>query len=235
MAQSDQAFRALEERLGVRFEDPDLLQRACVHRSYLNENPDSDLVSNERLEFLGDAVLGHVVALWLFHEMPEAAEGDLTRARAALVRRETLGQVAQDLGLGACLLLGKGEDAGGGRYRPPNLANAFEAVIGALYLDQGEAAIHGVVERLLGPRLAHYQSEASLQDEKSRLQEIAQARLRHTPMYRLVEAHGPDHERRFIVEVMVGDQSMGRGAGRSKRDAERAAAREALERLTQTT
>jgi len=221
-----------EQIIGVTFRDRALLEQALVHRSYLNENPDLALPSNERLEFLGDAVLGLVVAEKLYHEFPHLSEGKMTKLRAALVRQETLASLAASLGLGGYLRLGWGEEVSGGRSRQTNLARAFEAVIGAIFLDQGFAVAADSILRLFGDQLRRITEGRLTTDYKSRLQEVVQAEQRLTPVYRMVEASGPDHDKRFVVEVMVGDTVIGRGAGRSKRMAEEEAARSAIERLS---
>jgi ribonuclease-3 len=222
----------LEQIIGVTFRDRTLLEQALVHRSYLNENPDFALPSNERLEFLGDAVLGLVVAEKLYHEFPHLSEGKMTKLRAALVRQETLASLAASLGLGSYLRLGRGEEVSGGRSRQTNLARAFEAVVGAVFLDQGFAVAADSILRLFGDQLRRITEGRLTTDYKSRLQEVVQAEQRLTPVYRVVEASGPDHDKRFVVEVMVGDTVIGRGAGRSKRMADEEAAWSAIERLS---
>lgn len=222
----------LEQIIGVTFRDRALLEQALVHRSYLNENPDFALPSNERLEFLGDAVLGLVVADKLYHELPHLSEGKMTKLRAALVRQETLASLAASLDLGSYLRLGWGEEVSGGRSRRTNLARAFEAVIGAIFLDQGFGVAADSILRLFGDQLRRITEGRLTTDYKSRLQEVVQAEQRLTPVYRMVEASGPDHEKRFIVEVMVGDTVIGRGVGKSKRMAEEEAARSAIESLS---
>ena len=211
------------------FSRKDLLQRAFVHRSYLNENPGYVLGSNERLEFLGDAVLGFVVAEHLYHVFPEMPEGDLTNFRAALVRSRALAHVAEGLGLGGFLFLGRGEEASGGRARPSLLAATFEAVVGAIFLDQGLEAARGFVLRLLAPELERVQREDATKDDKSRLQEVAQAETGLTPTYRTIASLGPDHARVFVVEVSLGQRVLAEGRGRSKQEAEQVAARNALD------
>jgi ribonuclease-3 len=225
----------LESHLGRRFRDRNLLGHALVHRSYLNEANRPDTDSNERLEFLGDAVLGFVVARELYRRFPTALEGQLTELRAHLVRWETLAEAAKRLDLGAHLELGRGEEQTGGRQRPLNLARAFEAVVGAVLEDGSLDEAEGLILRLLQPELDALQATTNMADVKSRLQEWAQSRLGAIPVYRTVDIAGPDHERTYRVEVQVGDQVMGEGAGRNKRTAERAAAAEALERLADDT
>ncbi|MGC8960283.1 MAG: ribonuclease III [Chloroflexia bacterium] len=221
---------ALEEALGLTFRDRSLLFQALVHRSYLNENPESRLISNERLEFLGDAILDALAAEFLFLRYPEKEEGELTLLRSALVRTETLAEFARQLDLGRFLVLGRGVEAEGGRGRPSLLAAAFEALLGAIYLDHGlEAA-----RRFLQPFLEHALEEVSGRlplDYKSALQIEVQGRLGITPHYRTVDAWGPDHARTFRVEVWAGERLLGTGEGPSKQLAQQEAARRALERL----
>jgi ribonuclease-3 len=222
---------SLEDRLGVRFQNPALLEQALVHSSYVNENPQLRLQSNERLEFLGDAVLGLVVADELFASYADMDEGKLTEMRAHLVRRDTLAKAARRLRLGNDLQLGRGEEGGGGRARPTNLAHAYEAVVGAIFLDGGLEAARGFVTRSLSAEIETAGERAFPGDSKSRLQEQSQARYQTTPQYRLVKAEGPDHARRFTIEVLIAGEVWGRGRGRSKQDAEKQAARRALERM----
>ena len=212
----------------VVFGRKDLLQRALVHRSYLNENPGYALGSNERLEFLGDAVLGFVVAEHLYHAFPEMPEGELTNYRAALVRLRTLARVAERLDLGRFLFLGKGEEASGGRERASLLARSLEAVIGASFLDQGLDATRAFILRLLSPELERIMGEDAAKDDKSRLQELAQAETGLTPAYHTVASLGPDHAKVFVVEVRLGERVLAEGRGRSKQEAEQVAARAAL-------
>jgi ribonuclease-3 len=218
----------LQERLSVQFHDLSLLQRALTHRSYLNEHPEHSLEDNERLEFLGDAVLDFVAGAWLYDRFPEMDEGRLTRLRAGLVRTETLASFARRFRLGEALLLGKGEDDSGGREREKILCGAFEALIGALYLDQGMEAVQRFVEPLLEPALTDILERAADKDPKSLLQEWAQATLGETPLYRTVSSHGPDHAKQFTVEVLIGNTVCGRGTGPSKQSAAQAAAQNAL-------
>lgn len=221
----------LQEILGVTFNNSSLLEQAVVHSSYINENPVFASSHNERLEFLGDAILGFVVAEKLYQDFPDLSEGEMTKLRSALVRRDTLARVARAVRLGDFLYLGKGEEASGGWGKTANLAGALEAVIAATFLDQGAATTRNLVLRLLGEELAKVVSQGVGVDYKSQLQELTQSRRQLTPAYRLVEAVGPDHDKRFIVEVMAGDMVLGRGAGKSKKLAETEAARSALERL----
>jgi ribonuclease-3 len=220
----------IQDRLGIRFTDLSLLQRALTHRSYLNEHPEHALEDNERLEFLGDAVLDFVAGAWLYHRFPEMDEGRLTRLRAGLVRTETLAEFAHQFGLGDALLLGRGEDESGGRARRKNLCGSFEAVIGALYLDKGMEAAQQFVEPLLSPALDSLMQSYD-KDAKSRFQEWSQAELGLTPVYKTVASHGPDHAKEFTVAVMVGSTEAGRGTGNSKQAAAQVAAQRALEAI----
>ncbi|MDI6815123.1 MAG: ribonuclease III [Dehalococcoidales bacterium] len=222
---------ALQQILGISFNDPSLLEQALVHSSYINENPGFASTSNERLEFLGDAILDFVVAEKLYQDFPRFTEGEMTRLRAALVRQDTLTRIARAIGLGDCLYLGKGEEASGGRDKPTNLAGALEAVIAAIYLDQGLAATKGFILSLFDKELKGVVSQGAGVDYKSQLQELIQARQQQTPTYHMVEAIGPDHDRKFTVEVRVGDTVLGKGSGRSKKLAETEAARSVLKRL----
>lgn len=219
--------------LGLNFRDKTLLLRALTHRSYLNENPDFILEDNERLEFLGDAVLDFLTAEYLYHHFPEMREGELTSLRAALVRTEALAHLARRVNLGSCLYLGYGEEASGGRRREAVLCGAFEALIGALYLDQGLPAVEAYVKLLMDPEIERILAQNLDKDPKSLLQELSQAELEVTPRYRTVGESGPDHAKKFIVEAVIGKKAYGRGTGRSKQAAARAAAQVALDHLRQ--
>lgn len=223
----------LQRKLGVTFKDVATLQRALFHRSYLNEAPE-DVESNERLEFLGDAVLGLVVSERLFKDYPQMTEGQLSQVRAILVRWDALARAAERLELGEYLVLGKGEELSGGRRRPSNLAGAFEAVIGAAYIDSGFRFAQRLVLKLLKPDLDEIAAQGFNIDSKSELQHVSQTRWREIPHYTLISSEGPDHAKLFTVEVTVGDQVMGRGQGRNKKQAELNAARQALETLAAT-
>lgn len=223
---------SLQESLGVFFNNPSLLEQAIVHSSYINENPGFAPFANERLEFLGDAILGFIIAEKLYQEFPDLTEGELTKLRSALVRRDTLARIATAIKLGDYLYLGKGEEASGGRSKPANLAAALEAVIAAVFLDKGLAITRDFVLRLLSKELGKAIKPGMGRDYKSELQEFIQSRYHSTPVYRLVEATGPDHDRWFTVEVIVGGVVVGRGSGKSKKMAETEAARLALEQLS---
>ena len=204
---------------------------ALAHRSWCAETPGTE--SNERLEFLGDAVLGLVVTDHLFHNYPALAEGELAKVRAAVVNAGVLAELATDLGIGAALALGKGEDASGGREKPSILSDAMEAVIGAVYLDGGWDAAARLVMDLLGERIAEAATGPGGQDYKTRLQELAAQRLDTLPRYE-VQEEGPDHAKRFFATVFIGEEECGTGEGRSKKQAEQAAAQKAWRALTTT-
>jgi ribonuclease III len=221
-------FPTLEKNLGVRFEDYSLLSRALTHRSFLNENPGQSLEDNERLEFLGDAVLDFVVGAYLYHRFPEMDEGDLTSLRAALVRAKTLAAFAKKLELGRFLRLGYGEAENGGRERTPILCATFEAVIGAVYLDQGLDAVKPIIESLSAPALKEIMAESLHKDAKSEFQVWAQAQFNVTPKYVVINSSGPDHAKVFTTQVLIGDKPWGKGSGRSKQLAAQAAAAEAM-------
>lgn len=218
--------KSLEETLGIHFKNPDLLKLALTHRSYIYESAGEGLSSNERLEFLGDAILAFISADYLYRAFPDLSEGELSDLRASLVRGVTLATLASEIELGNFLLMGKGEQSSGVSQRV--LASAFEAVLGAMFLDQGIE----VVQRFLMPRiepLAHnIVSKNLFKDQKSLFQEQAQAHVGITPSYRLVSQEGPSHNREFTVEVLLGDQVAGMGQGRNKQAAEQEAARSAL-------
>jgi len=220
-----------QKNLGISFHQKSLLEQAFVHSSYLNENPDFAWPSNERLEFLGDAILSFVVTEKLYKEFPKLAEGELTGIRASLVCRDTLAELASSLKLGDWLLLGRGEEASEGRAKASNLANAMEALIGALYLDQGVAKARRFILRQLKSKLRKIKAGKTTPNYKALVQEFIQGQKRPTPIYRLVEAIGPDHSKQFTAEILVGGEAMGRGVGRSKKTAESQAARAAWEKL----
>lgn len=224
------SIAGLQDTLRICFRNPALLEQALVHRSYLNEVPDFELPSNERLEFLGDSMLSAVVAEKLYNDYPELPEGDMTKLRSALVRGETLARIACNLELDEFILLGRGEEASGGRAKQSILADALEAVIGAVFLDQGFDICKQLILRLYEGEIDKAVS-ASRADFKSQLQELVQSRHHEVPTYRVVATEGPDHAREFVVEVIVGDMVMGRGSGKSKREAEKEAARIALDSM----
>ncbi len=225
-------WQALQQASGITFRDVSLLQQAFIHSSYINENPVFHLPDNERLEFLGDALLSFVVAEKLYHEFPQFGEGELTEIRVSLVRQETLAEIAAELKLGNYLYLGKGEEVSGGRQRQTNLADVFEALIGAIFLDQGLDAARDFVFHKLSKRFQEVSAKGSGRNYKALLQEFTQAKYKQLPVYRLVEVSGPDHDKVFAVEVALGDRTLGTGSGKSKRTAEMEAARTAWEKLT---
>jgi ribonuclease-3 len=222
---------SLEQKLGLTFTDRGLLTQALVHRSYLHEHLDSALPSNERLEFLGDAVLDLVVAEHIYHRYPELPEGDLTALRAAVVKTPTLARLGTRLRLGDYLLMSKGEETGGGRTRPVIIASGYEALVGAMLIDQGLEVTRRFVLSQFEPLLADVIRDRLDRDDKSLLQEMVQGLLGITPAYRTVSTTGPDHEPLFTVQVSAGEQVLGQGTGHNKREAEQAAASEALTRL----
>ncbi len=221
----------LQQTLGVSFNDLSLLQQALVHSSYVNENPGFVPASNERLEFLGDAILGLIVAEKLYQDFPQFTAGEMTGLRAALVCQDTLAHVARAIKLGDYLYLGKGEKASGGQRKPANLARALEAVIAAIFLDQGLVTTRDVILRLFNKELQRAASQGVKVDYKSQLQKLIQAREQQAPVYQVVEAIGPDHEKKFTVEVRIGDTVLGKGTGKSKKIAETEAAHSALQQL----
>ena len=222
----------LQQTLGVFFNDTSLLELALVHSSYINENPGFATDSNERLEFLGDAVLGLTVAEKLYQDFPQLTEGEMTKRRAALVRCDTLARVAKAIRLGEYLCLGKGEETSGGQHKPANLAAALEAVIAAIFLDRGSTTARDFILKLLDEELQKVVTQGTEADYKSELQELIQAGQPQTPTYHIVEATGPDHDKTFTVEVRLGETVLGRGSGKNKKAAESEAARSALEKLS---
>jgi ribonuclease-3 len=220
---------SLDRALGVRFRDGALREAALTHRSYAFEHEIG--VNNERLEFLGDAVLGLVVTDMAFREFPEMPEGELAKLRAAIVNMTALADVARDLRLGEFVLLGKGEEMSGGRDKASILADALEAVLGAVYLDRGLDAVRKLILRLFRPRMIAYVRGEGGRDYKTILQEIASSDLHALPEYRISE-RGPDHQKEFTATVYLGGEAWGSGTGRSKKEAEQQAAHEAYRRLS---
>ncbi|MBI3574038.1 ribonuclease III [Candidatus Kaiserbacteria bacterium] len=224
----EEALRAFEKRAGIAFKSRELLERAFTHRSYLNEAHAGSREHNERLEFLGDAVLELSVTDHLFRAYPAHTEGDLTSYRAALVNAVTLSGIAESLGMNECLLLSKGEAKDTGRARATILANTLEALIGALYLDQGYAPANDFVLRHVAPHIKEVLAKGAWRDAKSAFQEYAQEKYGMTPKYTTVKAEGPDHDKHFVVSVSVGDVVLREGEGKSKQEAEQMAAEKAL-------
>ncbi|ACG73435.1 Ribonuclease III [Anaeromyxobacter sp. K] len=222
---------ALEARLGIAVTDRQAALAALTHKSYVNEHREDGLQDNERLEFLGDAVIDLAVSHRLMERFPSAREGDLSKMRAAVVDEQGLAGMARALDLGTLLRLGRGEELTGGRQKSSLLADAMEAVIAAVYQGQGLPAVLCFVDRFLGEAFARAAAGTLDRDFKTQLQELSQSRLRATPRYRVVAEHGPDHSKTFEVETDLRGEVLGRGAGRSKKDAEQAAARLALDAL----
>ena len=222
-------FSLLEKKLNLKFKNIDFLVQAFVHRSYLNENPKFHLLHNERLEFLGDAVLELVVTEHLYKEYPQKPEGELTNWRAALVNAKMLSEVARNLDFNNFLLLSRGEERELGKARQYILANTFEAVIGAIYLDQGYKSCDKFIEKNLLKELPIIIEKGLFKDVKSSFQEEAQERACITPTYKVLEEWGPDHDKHFIIGVFLKDELIAKGEGSSKQEAEEDAARNALE------
>ena len=226
-----EATHRFEKFTGISFRDKTLLQRALTHRSYVNESRVFLQADNERLEFLGDAVIDFVIGEHLYHRFPEMREGNLTNLRAALVREETLAEFAREIDLGNFIQLGRGEAESGGRERPATLCAVFEAVVGALFLDQGVRAVKLLMFPLVEPVLPDLVEAAAAKDAKSRLQEWSQSEFRETPRYHTIAASGPDHDKTFTVQVYIGDSVWGIGEGHSKQLASQVAAAMALEHI----
>lgn len=222
---------SLENKIGFFFKNENILKEALTHRSYLNENPSWKLPHNERLEFLGDAVLELISTQYLWEIRPKSEEGSLTLLRAALVNTKILAKVAEEIGLKDHLLASRGETQMIGRAMETILADAFEALTGAIYVDQGFSAAQKFLSQFLFPRLGEIEKKQLYKDPKSLLQEISQADFRVTPVYKLLSESGPDHARIFSVGVYFGDELKGEGSGPSKQEAEIEAAKKALDRL----
>ncbi|MEA2574673.1 MAG: ribonuclease [Chloroflexia bacterium] len=221
----------LEEKLGYRFKDQQYLVNALIHKSYLHAVPDFPLGSNERLEFLGDSVLGFIVSSDLFSAQPGMSEGQLSALRGALVRLNTLAEIAEPLEIGQYMYMSRGEEAAGGRSRGSNMGRAIEAVLGAVYLDGGLDAVSDVWHKMAGGQSLEQLQEVLRSDYKSALQQFTQAHLKATPEYRIVGTSGPEHAKQFHVEVRVSDRVLAGGVGRNKQIAEQSAAETALANL----
>jgi ribonuclease-3 len=224
-------LQTLIDTLGIQVNNPHLVQNAFVHRSYLNESKDFQ-ESNERLEYLGDAVLELATSHFLYNTYADFQEGMLTNLRAALVRTESLGDIASSLGFSKLLLMSRGEESTGGRANRSILADTFEAFLGALYLDQGYPTCVKILEIYLFPKAATVLKTQTYKDNKSFLQEIAQARFKATPQYNLLSASGPDHDKDFVMQVVIGDTIYAKGEGKSKQTAQEDAAKNTLEMIT---
>ncbi len=224
-------FNSFEQRLGLSFSNLDLLIEALTHRSYLNEHREYAGSHNERLEFLGDAVLELAVTNFLFKKYPAKPEGELTAYRAALVNTVSLAETSQALGVNDFLLLSKGESKDTGRARDVILADAFEAIIGAVYLDAGYSAAEAFIAKNLYTKIDEVIAKRSYQDAKSRFQEVAQEKRGTTPAYETLSEIGPDHDKRFTVGVFIGTVEIARGEGQSKQEAEQSAAQAGLDKM----
>jgi ribonuclease-3 len=225
--QEPSPYAILEDKLDYVFRDASLVETALTHRSWMNETQETLRTDNERLEFLGDAVLALVSSDLLMRRFPEQPEGELSKARAAIVNEAGLASIADRLTLGQWIFLGRGEEQAGGRQKRSLLANAFEALVGAVYLDGGFEAAYRVAGRLIEPSLADVPAAAN-KDFKSRLQELAQAKLQMAPSYTVLSERGPDHAKTFEVAILIGDKEYGRAFGRSKKEAQQNAAEQAL-------
>ncbi|HOV30052.1 MAG TPA: ribonuclease III [Candidatus Dojkabacteria bacterium] len=220
-------YKEIEEKLGVTFESKDLLRNALIHRSYTNENK-KEQKNNERLEFLGDAVLELIISEYLYNEFPDKPEGELTAIRAATVRTESLAQESRILGIGQYLLMSKGEEKSGGKDKEYLLANLYEAILGAMYLDQGFSVCKKFIHRTLLKKINRIMSEELFVDPKTKVQEIIQSKYRVTPTYKTVKEEGPDHDKHFTVVLNIGKKNFAKGTGSSKQRAQEEAAKEAL-------
>lgn len=227
MLNKPKSLDSLQTNLKIQFKDKAILENAFVHRSYLNEHKDFKGTSNERLEFLGDSVLSLVVSRFLYENLPQSAEGQLTQLRASLVRTETLAKLAKKLDLGAYLSLSKGEEESGGRQNNSLLANLFESLIGAVYLDQEFSVTQTFIEKII---LKDWKSlaKSAVSDNKSKLQEVLQKKFHKSPDYKLTKTWGPDHNRTFEVAVYLDEKPLGKGVGKNKQAAAQDAARDAL-------
>lgn len=221
----------IEKITGVEFKDRDTLKIALTHSSYANENGLPHFMSNERLEFLGDSILGFVIAEELFKRFPEHSEGSLAKAKAILASEEVLSQLSRNLEIGRFLFLGHGEELTGGRDRDSILADAFEAVVAAIYLVCGTDATRKFINSLLGYKYERAINEELIHDSKTKLQEITQRKFRSLPEYIVVDQYGPPHNLTFVVEVLINGERFGKGSGKSKKEAEQKAAEQAIRRL----
>lgn len=226
----DNKFRQTLTNLGIAPNNEELFKTAFVHRSFLNESKET-IESNERLEFLGDSVLSFIVSGYLFQVRPQDPEGDLTNLRAYMVKTDSLALIARKLNLGEFLKLSKGEELSGGRNNPQLLADTYEAVIGAIFLDQGADVAGKFIKSTLLPEFEHEIAQGAPRDPKSHLQEVAQSKFQASPRYKILETTGPDHAKRFTVGVFVQGNLLGQGTGSNKQQAEEEAAKEALKKL----
>ena len=224
-------WNTFEDLIGVKFKNKDLLAQAFIHRSYLNENPRIGMEHNERLEFLGDAVLELAVTDFLYKTYPDSPEGELTSYRAALVNANTMAEFANEIGMNEYLFLSRGEAKDTGKARLYILANAIEALIGAMYLDQGYKIVEGFIDRFLHKRAEEIVKNKLWRDSKSQVQEKAQEFVGVTPSYKVLKETGPDHDKHFTIGIFFGDEKIAEGKGHSKQEAEQDAARSAFSRL----
>ena len=220
----------LQNTIHISFRNPELLQRAFTHRSYLNEEKQTH-ISNERLEFLGDSILSFLTSQYLYEQYPDFPEGILTNIRSTLVKTQSLACVSCELKLGELLLLSRGEEASGGRNNPSLLADAFEALLGATFLDSGIESVRKILETFLFPRTQKIVASKAYVDYKSLLQELIKQDSRISPTYEVIKSDGPDHAKTFWVQAMVDGKILGNGSGKSKQEAEQAAAADALEKM----
>lgn len=225
-------LQELEQKINIHFKNKTLLQNVFIHRSYLNEHRDSELPSNEKLEFLGDSVLSLATSIYLYQNYAHLAEGDYTDIKAAIVRTESLAEVAKNLDLGSYLYLSKGEEKGEGREKTNILADCFEALIAAIFIDQGfETAFQFITRYLYKDKLKHIVESKLYMSPKSRLQELTQASYKNLPTYVLSSSTGPEHKKEFVVDVIVNGEKVAEGRGKSKKQAEEDAAQNALEKM----
>lgn len=224
-------LKSLQDKIGISFKNLNLLNQAFTHRSYLNEIK-QDLQSNERLEFLGDSVLSFIISSYLFKIRPQDEEGNLTNLRAFIVKTKSLGEAALELNLGEYLKLSKGEEIGGGRTNPQLMANTFESLVGAIYLDQGIEVVTKFIHKFLLPYFESEIKSGPPKDAKSSLQEIIQTESKQSPHYKVIKTDGPDHAKKFTVGVFVKGEKLGEGVGSSKQEAEEHAATQALDELS---
>ena len=221
----------LQESLQYRFRDQRLLDTALTHRSFVNENPSPARPDNERLEFLGDAVLELCVSDMLMRQFPDHAEGRLSQLRASIVNEQPLAELAKSFGIGDCMLLGRGEESSGGRSKASLLANALEAILAAIYLDSGFGEVSGFIQGLFAPLIREEGQPFVYRDYKTTLQQLAQNRFREIPRYTLIREYGPDHDKTFEIELSVADRITSTGTGKNKKEAEQRAAEKALREL----
>ena len=221
----------IQKALAINFNETKLLTQSLIHRSYLNENPKCNLASNERMEFLGDAILSFIISELLYLEFPQYDEGDLTNLRSRIVRTASLAEIARKLGLGNYLIMGRGEEESGGRKKPSLLANSLEALIGAIYLDQGIEITRLFIKKEFSPLMRKLMKEPKAKDYKSTLQEKLQAKAKQAPFYKTLKIAGPPHARTFTIGVYLRNRLLARGEGVTKQKGEEQAAKVALENL----